>query len=178
MRWDEKELNHEVQEIYRVFASTALVAVSFSPMAIAPAMATIIPTSTTTSAMDAQCLAGLGTNAAILLHDGSFAFSTETIETGQLDGPTTEVSGTRVETPGSRHGTGTPTYSGVTILGDPYKVGGSVNMFGLQGAKYKNWPNSEYDFTADYSTTTAISYKCVVSQVSVVRTFGAKWGAD
>lgn len=88
------------------------------------------------------------------------------IETGQVDGPTTEVPGSRVETPGTRFGTGTPTYSGLTILGDPYRVGGSVNMFGLQGAKNKNWPGSEYDFTADYSTTTTVSYNCEVSQVT------------
>jgi hypothetical protein len=153
-------------KVLHMFASTALVGMSFTPMAATSAYATIIPTGTTTSAMESTCLADLAPYAGTLLHDGSPAFSTEVIETGQVDGPATEVPGSRVETPGSRFGTGTPTYSGVSILGDPYKVGGSVNMFGLQGAKYKNWPNSEYDFTANFSTTTTISYKCEVSQVT------------
>jgi hypothetical protein len=163
---DEEEMTLNFKKSIELFASTALVAVSFSPLAIAPAQAAINPSSTTTDAMDAQCLADLGTNAAVQLHDGNYAFSTEAIETSQLDGPTTEVAGSRVETPGTRFGTGTATYSGITILGDPYKVGGSVNMFGKQGAKYKNWPGSEYDFTADYSTTTTILYKCEVTQVT------------
>lgn len=135
----------------RLIASTAMVGLSVAPIAFVPAAhATIIPNGTTASTMASQCAADLGANAGVLLHDNTPAFSTEVVETGQSDGPTTEVPGSRVETPGSRHGTGTPTYSGMTILGDPYKVGGSVNMFGLQGAKYKNWPGSEYDFTADY----------------------------
>lgn len=111
-----------------------------------------------------QCQTDLGANASVQLHDGSAAYSTEVVEVGQSDGPATEVPGSRVETPGSRFGTGTPTYSGLSIVGDPYRVGGSVNMFGLQGAKYKNWPNSEYDYTANYATDTTIEYKCEVSQ--------------
>lgn len=153
-------------KIIRLLASTALVAVSFAPIAAVPAYATIVPTSTTTSTMDSTCTADLGANAGVLLHDGSYAFSTEVIETGQLDGAATEVGGTRVETPGTRVGTGTATYGGVSIVGNPYRIGGSVNMFGDQAATMKFWSNSEYDFTAKYSTTTTISYKCEVSEVT------------
>lgn len=150
----------------KYLVSAAMVITMHSPLAFAPAMAAITPSSTTMATMESTCLTALGTNAGVLLHDGSNAFSTEVVEVGQVDGPTTEVPGSRVETPGTRFGTGTPTYSGLTILGDPYRVGGSVNMFGLQGARNKNWPGSEYDFTADYSTTTTISYNCEVSQVT------------
>jgi hypothetical protein len=153
-------------KVLHMLASTALVGMSLSPMAATSAYATITPTSTTTAAMESQCAADLAPYAGILLHDGTPAYSTEVVETGQSDGPTTEVPLSRVIDESSRFGTGTPTYSGLTILGDPYKVGGSVNMFGLQGARYKNWPNSEYDFTADYSTTTTISYECHVTQVT------------
>lgn len=148
----------------RYLVSAAMVMAMHSPFAISPAMATIAPSATTTATMESTCLADLGANAGVLLHDGTPAYSTEVVEVGQVDGPTTEVPGSRVETPGTRFGTGTPTYSGLSILGDPYKVGGSVNMFGLQGARYKNWPGSEYDFTADFSTTTTISYECHVTQ--------------
>jgi len=149
----------------KYLVSAALVMTSVSPAFVAPAYATIDPSSTTTSAMASQCANDLGANAGVLLNfDGSHAFTTEVVEIGQVDGPTTEVSGSRVETPGSRIGTGTATYSGLSIVGDPYRVGGSVNMFGQQGAMYKNWSNSEYDFIADYSTTTTISYECHVTE--------------
>lgn len=79
-------------------------------------------------------------------------------------GAPTEVPGSRVETPATCFGTGTPTYSGTSIQSDPYRVGDIVNMFDLKGAKDKNWQNSAYDFTADFSTTTTISYECRVNQ--------------
>lgn len=151
----------------KIIVSTATVLALHSPFAIAPAMATITPSSTTTTTMANTCAALLPPNSVLVNPDGSkvySTFTTEVVETGQVDGPTTEVPGTRVETPGTRIGTGTFTFSGLTIKGDPYRVGGSVNMFGLQGAQFKNWSNSEYDFTADFSTTTTISYECQVTE--------------
>jgi hypothetical protein len=148
----------------KYLVSAAMVVTMHSPLVISPAMATIVPSPTTSATMESTCLADLGAKSGVLLHDGSNAFTTEVVETGQVDGAPTEVAGSRVETPGTRFGKGTPTYTGLSILGDPYRVGGSVNMFGLQGAKYKNWPGSEYDFTAQFATVTTISYQCEVTQ--------------
>lgn len=145
-----------------------LTATSITPFTlITPAVAQSATTETT---MANTCAADLAAqvNTAATLHDGTLVWSTEVEVTGSVDGAPTEVPNTRVETPGTRFGTGTPTYSNIQIVGDPYRVGGSVNMFGLQGAKNKNWPNSEYDFTAQYKTVTTYSYKCNVTQQTEV----------
>jgi hypothetical protein len=147
----------------KILMIIAMCGSSLSPAMVTPAFA-ISASGTTTAAMSAQCTSDLGSNAAVLLHDGSPSFSTEVVETGSVDGAPTEVSGTRVETPGSRFGTGAATYSGISIAGNPYRTGGSVNMFGDQVATQKNWANSEFDFTAQYATVTTFSYECHVTQ--------------
>ena len=151
-------------KMIKLLVSTALVATSFSPLAVSPAYATILPSSATEATEANQCAADLGANAGTLLHSSSHAFTTEVLETGQVDGTPTEVPNTRLETAGSRFGTGSATFSVLSIVGNPFRTGGSVNMFGLQGAKYKNWSNSEYDFTADFATVTTISYTCEVTE--------------
>lgn len=156
------------QKITKLLTSAAIIATSFAPAFVMPAQATIIASSTTTATQISTCNTALGANIGVVLHDGSPSFTTEVVETGQIDGATTEVSGSRVETAGSRFGTGTVTYSGLSIVGDPFRNGGSVNMFGDQVATNKNWSNSEYDFTADYSTTTTISYNCDVTEQTEV----------
>jgi hypothetical protein len=150
----------------RFVAAVAMCATALSPIAATMAFAVAIPTTTTTDAMQAACVADLASkvNTAATLHDGTLVWSTQYGVTGQSSAAPVEVPGSRAETPGTRFGTGTPTYSNVQIVGDPYKVGGSVNMFGLQGAKNKNWPNSEYDFTALFDTTTTFSYGCTVTE--------------
>lgn len=147
----------------KILVMIAMCGSSLTPAFVTPAFA-ITASGTTAATMSAQCSADLGSNAAVLLHDGSPSFSTQVIETGSIDGPPTEVSGTRVETPGSRFGTGDATYSNLSIAGDPYRTGGSVNLFGDQVATNKHWSNSEYDFTAQFATVTTFSYECHVTQ--------------
>jgi hypothetical protein len=149
----------------KILMMIALCGSSLSPAMITPAFA-ITPSSTTADAMASTCQTDLGANAALLLHDGTTVFSTVVVETGSVDGPTTEVLGSRLIVPGSVVGTGTFTLSATTIEGDPYRVGGSVNMFGKQVSGRKDWSTSEYDFTADYSTTTKFSYTCEVNQAT------------
>ncbi|MGH6785490.1 MAG: hypothetical protein ACREBO_01560 [Novosphingobium sp.] len=124
----------------------------------------ITPSGTTDGAMTTQCTADLPAQA--YLHDGTPVWSTDVTVTGSVDGAPTEVPGSRVETPGSRFGTGTPTYSNVQIVGNPFRTGGSVNMFGDQVATNKHWPNSEFDFTANFDTVTTFSYDCLPSQAT------------
>jgi hypothetical protein len=146
----------------KLLTMAALCGSSISPLLIAaPAMA---QSATTASTMAGTCTADLGANAAVLLHDGSPSFATEVVQTGEVDGAPSEVPGSRVETPGSRFGTGSATYSNLAISGNPFRTGGSVNMFGDQVATLKHWANSEYDFTAQYATLTTFSYQCQVTQ--------------
>ena len=149
----------------RILAIVALCTSSITPMGIAPAIA---QNGSTLAAMDNTCAADLALvpGAATLLHDGTAVFTTDTVVGGSVVGSPAEVPGSRVETANSRFGTGTPTYSDVQIVGAPFRNGGSVNLFGDQVAKNKNWPNSEYDFTADFATVTTWSFNCNVSQAT------------
>ena len=150
----------------RFIAAVAMCATALSPIAASMTYAAVPVQPSKATQMQAACVADLATkvNAAATLHDGTLVWSTQYTVISESSGTPVEVSGSRAETAGTRFGTGTPTYSDVQILGDPYKVGGSVNMFGLQGAKNKNWPNSEYDFTADFDTTTTFTYGCTVTE--------------
>lgn len=150
----------------KILMMIALCGSSLSPAMISPAFA-ITPSSTTDANMASTCATDLGANAALLLHDGiTPVYSTEVVLTGQVDGPATEVANSRVIDTSSIIGTGTFTLSAPTIEGEPYRVGGSVNMFGKQVSGRKDWSNSEYNFTADYSTKTTFSYTCEVSQAT------------
>lgn len=147
----------------KILTIGALCASSLSPLAITPALAITLSGDTTT-AMAGVCDADLAAKLTAPLHDGRPSLTVEVVETGQVDADPVESN--RVETPGTRFGTGTPTYSGFTIEGMPFRTGGSVNLFGDKVAKNKNWPASEYDFTADYSTTTTVSYNCEYTRYS------------
>lgn len=149
----------------RILAIVALCSASVSPFAALSAHA-ITPSGDTDAAMLGQCTTDLGAVPGFqsFLHDGTPVWSTEVAVTGSVDGAPTEVPGSREETLGTRFGTGTPTYSNVQIVGAPFRNGGSVNLFGDQVATDKNWPNSEYDFTADFATVTTFSFNCNVTQ--------------
>lgn len=148
----------------RLAVIAALCASSLSPVAIAPAFADIAPRSETTSAMAGVCTDELALKGAPLLHDDSPSLTVAVFETGQSDAAPVELN--RSETPGTRFGTGVFTYSDFSIAGEPFRNGGSVNMFGDKVATKKNWSNSEYDFTADYSTTTTINYNCEYTRIT------------
>src|SRR5690348_15805018 len=64
---------------------------------------------------------------------------------------------------GNQTGAGTFTPGYRAIEGDPYRNGGSVNMFGNQVAVGGHYSASSYDFTNDFTTTYAHAYTCTVS---------------
>jgi len=64
----------------------------------------------------------------------------------------------------TRVGAGTFTPAHLEILGDPYRNGGSVNMFGIQQSVGGHYSNSAYDFTADFKTTYSHAYTCTISK--------------
>lgn len=59
-------------------------------------------------------------------------------------------------------GTFTPAYR--AIEGDPYRNGGSVNMFGTQIAVGGHYSASQYDFDGQFTTTYAHPYTCDISK--------------
>jgi len=66
----------------------------------------------------------------------------------------------------TRVGAGTFTPAHTDILGDPFRNGGSVNMFGIQEAVGGHYSNSAYDFTADFTTTYAHPYTCNIMKAT------------
>ncbi|MGX7895006.1 hypothetical protein [Tsuneonella sp. HG222] len=63
-------------------------------------------------------------------------------------------------------GKGVYTPAAAYIKGDPFRVGGSVNMFGDQWSTSGSWSDSEYDFTSAFNSTFAYGFSCQI-QVSV-----------
>jgi hypothetical protein len=65
---------------------------------------------------------------------------------------------------GDQVGAGTFTPAHIEIEGDPYRNGGSVNMFGDAVAVGGYYSASAYDFEADFSTTYSYSFNCTMSE--------------
>lgn len=65
---------------------------------------------------------------------------------------------------GDQTGAGTFTPAHTDILGDPYRIGGSVNMFGIQEAVGGSYSASSYDFNGTFSSTYAYSFDCEMSE--------------
>lgn len=50
------------------------------------------------------------------------------------------------------------------IVGDPYRNGGSVNMFGTQASGGGHWSASQYDFYGEFETTYRHNFSCKIYQ--------------
>lgn len=147
-----------------VMACTAL-----SPILSAPALA--LPTESPVPQYDGQELAGMQDQCDAIA--ASYDTLNGDIWTGEVvvnpgnallvSGPT-EVPGTRVIDLDTVEGHGDLIPSDTYIEGDPYRNGGSVNMFGDQWASSAYWTNSRYDYTADFDSTFAYSFDCNISQ--------------
>jgi len=64
-------------------------------------------------------------------------------------------------------GTGTFTPATTYIQGDPFRIGGSVNMFGDQYATSGSWSDSTYNYTADFDSTFAHAFTCNIYQAVI-----------
>jgi hypothetical protein len=150
-------------------------ATALSPVLSTPAMAattvldTVTPDAadgTTQAAMAAACTAAAAAHAAA-------DPVTQDIWTGTVvEGAVTWVSGpTEVGTHtfaangvGTQTGAGTFTPAHKEILGDPYRNGGSVNMFGIQQAVGGHYSASTYDFRNDFTSTYSHAFSCDISE--------------
>lgn len=148
-------------------AASAMAILTINAVTTTPVMAapTTQPTpatvdATSQAAMQGQCDALA--SAQPLGQYGEDIWTGEVVEITQAitSGPTQNGLRTIV---GEVRGTGIFTPSGVSIDGQPYRVGGSVNMFGTQIATAAKWSNSEYSYTADFDSTQTISFKCALS---------------
>ena len=148
-------------------ASAALLANSFltSPGITAVTLIDTVapqgPDATTTAAMEAQC------DAKATAHGPAWSGEVDesSIVATLVSGPT-EI-GTEADRDideSTREGAGTFTPAHVEILGDPYRNGGSVNMFGVQQAVGGSYSASTYDFMADFTTTYSYAFNCTMSE--------------
>lgn len=149
--------------------TTAASAVALIASTIAtPAFADTIPTppaagpdAAALSVMEAQC------DALAALHGAAWSGDVDlgsiTASAAPLSGPT-EVPGSRIIDESSIEGTGVYTPSGLSIAGDPFRNGGSVNMFGNQWATAATYSDSTYFYDADFETTYAYSFTCDMSE--------------
>lgn len=141
----------------KLLVATAMVGTSLSPLFVAPAMA--LPANSTTEAtMDSTCAALMP---ATLLHDGTSAASYSVDSVVETEAPAvntdTEVADTRV-------GVGSPTYSGLSIANGPFRIGGSVNMFGDQVATTRTYADgSTFKFDRHTSITTSYTWTCTIT---------------
>jgi hypothetical protein len=147
-------------KIFKLAMIAALCASSLSPFAVTPAMA-VPANSTTTAEMTATCAALIPAPAAVLNFDGSLVWSSAVVNVVEAEGAPVV---TEPEVPGTRAPTGTPTYGGVSITGDPFRIGGSVNMFGDQVATTRTYPGSSFQFDRITSVTTNYSFGCELTE--------------
>lgn len=117
----------------------------------------------TLAAMQAQCdtiAAGYGPSSGPNdHHTGEVVEGAVTL----VSGPS-EVSGSRDIDESSIQPTGTYVPGQLYISGNPYKTGGSVNMFGDQWSSAGYYPGSTYNYTADFDSTFSHAFSCTVSK--------------
>ena len=81
----------------------------------------------------------------------------------RVAGPT-EVDGSRVIDESTIQHAGDYVPAEVEIRGDPFRIGGSVNMFGDQWSAAGYWTDSTYYFTADFLSTFRYEFSCNIMQ--------------
>jgi hypothetical protein len=129
------------------------------------AVATQSPTAAPLSAANAGAMATTCTNAALALDDDGVGVGniwTGTVVLGSIDliaGPTEVLPLARTNIT-NIVGTGTFVPSTPYISGDPYRIGGSVNMFGNQRASAGYYPSSTYDYVANFTSTFSHAFSC------------------
>lgn len=81
-----------------------------------------------------------------------------------VSGPTYVGTHSIADAIGDPVGAGTFTPAHLEILGDPYRNGGSVNMFGIQQSVGGYYSASTYDFLGDFDTTYSHAFSCDIVQ--------------
>lgn len=151
-----------------LLAATALLSstiISTQALAAVTVLDSVTPAAadgTTLAAMETQC------NTLAAAHDtGDGSIWTGTVVPGDVSwvsGPTEVGSHTYAANGvGDQDGAGTFTPAHKEILGDPFRNGGSVNMFGIQQAVGGHYSNSSYDFEGQFTSTYSHAFSCDIS---------------
>jgi hypothetical protein len=153
---------------FRASASAIVaLAVAIAPIPVFAAVTLVDPTPAADPGqvilpgMQATC------DAAALAHDtdgpggdiwtGQVVLGAVTLAGGPVESGTHSIANA---IPGTLVGAGTFTPAHTDILGDPYRNGGSVNMFGIKEAVGGHYSASTYDFMGTFKTTYAHAFSC------------------
>ena len=154
----------------KTFAAAALLSSSFmAPISSANAAVTLLD-SVTPAAADGTTLAAMQSQCDTLAaaHDtGNGDIWTAEVVLGDVTqvGTTTETGTHSInDATGDVDGAGTFTPAHREIEGDPYRNGGSVNMFGNQIAVGGHYSASAYDFLGEFASTFAHAFSCDIYQ--------------
>lgn len=163
----------------KVLTVAVMCATALSPLVSTPAFAatTVLDTVTaadadgnTLAAMQSQCTALAAAHAT-----NANDIWTGTVVEGSVDlvaGPNEIGSHTYAANGvGDRTGAGTYTAAHKVIEGDPFRNGGSPNMFGIQDSVGGYYSASSYDFEGSFGSTFAHSFSCDIS----VQVYHAAW---
>ncbi len=156
----------------KTIALVAMCATALSPVLSTAAYADTIPDPV--AEYDGEELAGMQAqcNSLAAAAKASAGAPTADVWTGEVEvssgnatrvaGPT-EVSGTRVVDESTIHYAGDYVPSTLEIRGDPFRIGGSVNMFGDQWSTAGYWTDSTYNYDADFTSTFSYAFSCSIS---------------
>lgn len=155
----------------KLIAMMAMVTTSFTPIMLAtPAYAatTLVNPVPGANPADAATLAAMQSQCAILASNHGAAWTgtlnQASIQATLVSGPTETGSHSIADAIGDPVGAGTFTPAHRAIEGDPYRNGGSVNMFGNQVAVGGRYSASTYDFMGEFSTTYSYAFSCDMSE--------------
>lgn len=95
------------------------------------------------------------------------------ISPSYVSGPTEVGTHSIDDAIGDPVGAGTFTPAHVEVLGNPYRVGGSVNMFGVLQSVGGRYSASQYDFYGDFESTYAYAFNCTMTETVQTPATGA-----
>ena len=155
-----------------ILATSAIVFSSFVPVLNATAWAAVTildpppaptgPNATTEAAMEAQCDALAAAHGPAWSGEVDVTSIVPTLVSGPTESGTHSIDDA---VPGTLEGAGTFTPGTVSILGDPYRIGGSVNMFGVLQSTGGHYSASEYDFEGEFDTTFSYAFNCHMTEL-------------
>ena len=154
-----------------LISALALLSTSFTPIAMmSPAFAGTVPTpwaapinGTTLAGMQAQCDALAAVHGPATGPNDHWTGEIRDVAPTLVAGPT-EVSGTRIIDQSSVVGIGTYVPAAFEIRGNPFKNGGSVNMFGDQWSTAGYYPDSTFNYAANFTSTFAYFFSCNMNE--------------
>lgn len=156
----------------KTIALVAMCATAFTPILSTATYADTIPDPVAQhdgeelAGMEAQCNALAAAAKAAAGAPAADVWTGEiVVSTGnatRVAGPT-EIDGTREIDLSTVNYAGDYVPSTLEIRGDPFRIGGSVNMFGDQWSTAGYWTDSTYEFNADFRSTFSYAFSCAIS---------------